>query len=441
MNAPESDDQLDGLLFEAFAAEAPRPDFFDWERTHSEAVDELKAAACLPTEIKPVSHFPLEMGIWIMNSRYARVTVMATALAVVVVFAGWLCGDGVGPTANGPPDEELAPRPAQKIAWNQIDTTPVLTESSGSIVHMRLESIGVRVARASAVVRAEMMALTESQQLVCKVTRVIYGRVPGDVLHLDGLRDGDLAQTRARLRAELGRAPTDAEVTAELPKATSFGIGRKVILFLDQGWKSDEPLVCRYQGMIYDVPPRHSLDKTEKEIIDTIRSGSYLSPDINPADLGAYLRSCESVVRATLTKIGDRSTWWTVEAVLHLGSSRMGGRRAPEQQPPPPTIAVGSDAWRLRAESIANYRAARQEGSSATPQEIEQEYDRLMGSELQTGRQAILFIRSQKEAGEKSPFKLIGIFHDDPGNGKPIDQTDAKIREEIEKDDWRAAYL
>ena len=60
-----------------------------------------------------------------------------------------------------------------------------------------------------------------------------------------------------------------------------------------------------------------------------------------------------------------------------------------------------------------------------------------MENELRIGLQAILFIRSQEGAGEKSTFKLIGILRDDPANGKPIDQTDAKIREEIKKDDWR----
>ena len=373
-----------------------------------------------------------------MNSRYARVTVMAAALAVVAVSVSWLCGDGVGPTANGPGDEELLSRPAQETVWNQIDTTPVLTERSAPAVHMNFPPLSERVARASAVVRAEMTALTESQQLVCKVSRVIYGRVPGDVLHVDGLAAG----ARARLRAQLGRKPTDAEVAAAFAKTDNFEIGRKVILFLEQGCRPDEPLACRYQGMTYDVPPKHPLDKTEKEIVETIRSGSYLSPDINPANLGPYLRASESVVRAELTKIGRKSASWKVEAVLHLGSPGKGGQRDPQQQPPPATIAVGLDTWQLRAESIANYRAARQGKSAATPQEIKEEYDRLVGSELRTGRQAILFIRSREDAGEKSTFKLIGILQDDPAGGKPIDRTDAKIREEIKKDDWRTTiYL
>ena len=442
MNVPRSDDPLDGLLFEVFAAETPRPDFSKWEQTHTEAVDELKRVACEPAKIGSVNLLPLRIGVWIMGNRYARVTVMAAALAVVAAFVSWLCGDGVGPTANGPGGEELLRRPAEETAWNQIDTTPVLTESSGRTVPMRREPLEIRVARASAVIRAEMMAVTESQQLVCKVTRVIYGRVPGDVLHIDGWREVDFARNRARLRAKLGRKPTDAEVTAEITKTTGFEIGRKVILFLDQGWKPGEPLVCRYQGMIYDVPPRRLLEETEKEIVETIRSGSYLSPDINPADLGPYLRACESVVRAKLTQIGKTSASWKVEAVLHVGLPSKGGERDPEQEPPPATIAVGLDTWRLRAEAIANYRAAQQGKSSATPQEVKKEYDRLVGSELRIGLQAILFIRSQESAGEKSTFKLIGILRDDPGNRNPIDRTDAKIREEIKKDDWRTTiYL
>ncbi len=383
-----------------------------------------------------------------MSNRYAKVAVMAAALAVVAVSLSWLRGDGVGPTANGPGDEGLLPRPAQETAWNQIDTTPVLTGSSAGTVHLREPPLEMQVAKASAVVRAETMALTESQQLVYKVARVIYGRLPGDVLHID--TRGDMEATRIDLRAKLGRKPTDAEVTAEFSRAISSDIGREGILFLDQGrkpdddqgWKPGEPLVYRcLSGIRGDDPPGHRLEKAEKEIGEIIRSGSYLSPNISPEDLGPYLRACESVVRARLTKIGKRSALWKVEAGLHVGSPSKGGEPDPQQQPPPATIAVALDTWRLRAESIANDRALQQGKSSATPQEVKKEYDRLVGSELQVGAEAILFIKSQEDAGEQSTFKLIGILHDDPGNGKPIDQTDAAIREEIMKGDWRAIHL
>jgi len=362
---------------------------------------------------------------------------MAAALAVVAVFVGWLCGDGVGPTANGPGGEELPRRSAEGIAWSQIDTTPLLTQSSGGTRHFRFPSLSEQVARASAIVRAEMMEVNESQQLVCKVTRVIYGRVPGDVLHVDGWGKYESGRTRT-VRKVMKRRPNDAERMAEILTITGFKAGRRVILFLEQGWKPDEPLACRHQGILYDRPPRHPLEEPEKEIVEAIRSGSYLSPDIEPAALGPYLRACESVVRAELTKISERSTLWQVEAVFHLGSPSKGGERDPEQQTPPATIAVRLDTWRLRAESITNYRATQQGKPSATPQEVKKEYDRLMENELRIGLQAILFIRSQENAAEKSIFKLIGILRDDPANGKPIDRTDAKIREEIKKDDWRS---
>ncbi len=60
---------------------------------------------------------------------------------------------------------------------------------------------------------------------------------------------------------------------------------------------------------------------------------------------------------------------------------------------------------------------------------------------MKVAAEAILFIKSQDDAGEQSAFKLIGILHDDPGNGKPIDQTDTEIRQEIKKGDWRAIHL
>jgi hypothetical protein len=374
-----------------------------------------------------------------MSNRYAKVTVMAAALAVVAVSLSWLRGDGVGPTANGPGDEELLRRPAQETAWNQIDTTPVLTESSGGTMHLGALTLEMQVARASAVVRVEMMALTESQ-LVCKVTRVIYGRVPGDVLHIEGLPGAGHARAHLQ-RKDRDRKLTGAQIKAEILRMSGFEIGRKAIVFLDQGWKPNEPLVCGCRGMICDGPQANLLEKMEKKIVETVGSGSYLSPSIRPGGLGPYLRACESVVRARLTKIGKRSAVWKVEAVLHVGSPSRGGEPDPQQQPPPATIAVALDTWRLRAESITNYRAAQQGKSSATPQEVKKEYDRLVGSELQVGAEAILFIKSQEDAGQQSTFKLVGILHDDPDNGKPIGQTDAKIRQEIKKGDWRAIYL
>jgi hypothetical protein len=307
----------------------------------------------------------------------------------------------------------------------------------------------MQVVGASAVVRVEMMALTESQ-LVCKVTRVIYGRVPGDVLHIEGLPGAGHARAHLQ-RKDRDRKLTGAQIKAEILRMSGFEIGRKAIVFLDQGWKPNEPLVCGYRGMICDGPQANLLEKMEKKIVETVGSGSYLSPTITPGGLGPYLRACESVVRARLTKIGKRSALWKVEAVLHVGSPSKGnvgrimwygkGETARDPQPPPATIAVALDTWRLRAESITNYRALQQGKSSATPQEVKKEYDRLVGSELQVGAEAILLIKFQEDAGEQSTFKLIGILHDDPGNGKPIDQTDAKIRQEIKKGDWRAIYL
>ncbi len=373
-----------------------------------------------------------------MSNRYARVAVLAAALALVAVFVGWLSGDGVRPTANGPNAEGPPPSPVRGIAWEQIDTTAALTNSSGGTLRMNWPPLSERVASASAIVRAEMISLTESQQLVCKVERVIYGRVPGDVLHVEGLTAG----TQAKLWSQLGRKPTDAEVAAEFPKTDRFKAGRQVIMYLEQGWKPDDPLAFRSHGTTYHVPPNRPLDEAERKIVETVRSGSFLSPRISPAALGPYLRASESVVRAELTKIGKRSASWKVEAVLHVGSPDKGGHRAPGQRPPPARIAVGLDTWRLRAESSAYYRALTQEKSSATERETKEEYDRLVGSELWIGLQAILFVRSTKDVGEKSTFKLIGILPDDPGNGKPIDQTEAKIREVIEKGEWRSTiYL
>jgi len=374
-----------------------------------------------------------------MSNRYAKVAVMAAALAVVAVSLSWLRGDGVGPTANGPGDEELVRRPAREIAWNQIDTTPVLTASSAATGRRGGPSREIQVARASAVVRAKTMALTESQQLAYKVIRVIYGRVPGDVLHVDSR--GNLKITRIRLRDKLGREPTETEVAAEFSKDFGSDIGREAILFLDPGRKPDEPLVydC-LGGIIGDDPPGDRLQKAEKEISEIIRTGAYLSPNIDPVHLGPYLRACQSVVRATLTKIGKRSATWKVDAVLHVGSPSKGGEPDPQQQPPPATIAVALDTWRLRAESIANHRARQQGKSSAAPQEVEKEYDRLVGSELKVGAEAILFIKSREDAGQPSTFKLIGILHDDPGNDQPIDRTDAEIRQQIKQRVWRERY-
>ena len=205
----------------------------------------------------------------------------------------------------------------------------------------------------------------------------------------------------------------------------------------------------RYQGLSHDVPPKYPLDDYEKRIVEVIKTGAHLTPRLTPGGLGPYIRASDKVVRARLTKIGDVSTEWRVAGVLQAAPPRVGGS---EEQAPrkervevhtertPTVITVRLDTWRLRAESVINYRAAQDPTQASTETEVQKELTRLVNAELAPGQEAILFIRPAEKAQGKATYKLVGILRGDRDKPKHIDQLDKRIREIIEKGEHRNLY-
>ena len=113
----------------------------------------------------------------------------------------------------------------------------------------------------------------------------------------------------------------------------------------------------------------------------------------------------------------------------------------------PTAITVRLDTWRLRAESVINYRAAQDptqascSASSPTETEVQKEFTRLVNAELAVGQDAILFIKPAEKAQGKATYKLVGILRGDRDKPKHIDQLDKRIREIIEKGEHRNLYL
>lgn len=334
--------------------------------------------------------------------------------------------------ARPPAADDMAAQPDR--TWPGITRRGVRTTASRARL-TPAAYLADKVSQASAVVRGQMMKLTDTH-LVCKVTRLIYGRNPGDLVHVPlSLSEARTATARRSLERRLHREPTDAEVKAYL--LSFFKVGREVILVLGQGRQTEAGVECpclirwSVSNPQSRPVPREYLDRREKEIFELVKSGKYLVPGPMPL----RIRASERVVRAKLTKIGQRSTDWQITRVLHVRPAAPGlaaiapaegqGTQA-QNQGPPATITL--DTWRLRAEAIVRYRAAREPGQASTEKKIQEEFARLVGAELALGREAILFLGPKESAGGKGACKLIGILHGDSDDPDRIEQLEKQVR-------------
>jgi len=297
----------------------------------------------------------------------------------------------------------------------------------------------------SAVVRAKMLSL-ENNVLDCEVIRVIYGRVSGKVVRVAATDTEESVRNLLRQRARESKKevlePSAAEVRAAVVQENRFVVGREVILILRRPLEGTNPAVWLPGGMSRDFP-EHPLDKQEKEIVEEIKTGAYLRPDtltgkLEAYELGPYTVRSERVVRARLVKIGETSAQWQVSGVLCVAPppGQEPGRAPAANHPAkvlqaekPATISVDLATWRLRAETIARYRAAQQPGTAVKEEDIQVEYARLLKDELPPGREAILFIRPRKKPEDETVYKLIGILYGDADKANRLDQFDKAIRE------------
>ncbi|MGA2066708.1 MAG: hypothetical protein ABSG86_17155 [Thermoguttaceae bacterium] len=324
-----------------------------------------------------------------------------------------------------------------------LDTNP--NSGISESVSARVEPPAMRFA-VSTVVRAKMLSL-ENNVLDCEVIRVIYGRVSGKAVRVAATDTEESVRNLLRQRARESKKevlePSAAEVRAAVVRENRFVVGREVILILRRPLEGTNPAVWLPGGMSWGHPPERPLDKQEKEVVEEIKTGAYLRPDtltgkLEAYELGPYTVRSERVVRARLVKIGETSAQWQVSGVLCVapppgqspGSAPAGNHPAKAlQAEKPATICVDLATWRLRAETIARYRAAQQPGTAVKEEDVQVEYTRLLKDELPLGREAILFIRPREKPEDGTAYKLIGILYGDADKANRLDQFDKAIRE------------
>jgi hypothetical protein len=305
------------------------------------------------------------------------------------------------------------------------------------------------VQEASAIVRVKMLALKDDV-LEYEVIRVIYGHADGKVLHVRShMNDQDVRnwlRQGARESKKEVREPSAEEVRAEAVRQNYFKVGREVIVFLMGGPQGTNPAVWLSLAGCYDSP-HFPLDNFEKAIVDVIKTGTHLRPDITPPREGMCrllpcIRSSERVVRARLVKVGETSAQWQVSGLLYVappprqrpGSAPAGNGPAEAVQPEKPaTISVELATWRARAETIVRYRVAQQPGTAVKEEDIQVEFTRLLKDELTPERGAILFIRPREKPGDGAVYMLLGIAYGDPDKANSLDQHEKAIRKVIAK--------
>jgi len=459
MIALPEDQKIDALLSRVFGGRPPQADFSSWREQHPDAVAMLLSRAATARETGAARVSAGEPRTWLAGRRLRFALLSAAALAATLAFvwAGWLhyAGGRAGAIAEKQESDEMPPsaqdaRPdaAREILTERVREMPpsardareearrlakwpwpgqILMERAREhtrTVLARFPPDWMRVAESSAIVRVMATAKT-GNTLVCRPIRVIYGRIPDEPLVIERFR----------------------------PVEQDFKTDREVIVYLAGYRQGDGTMGLRSNGMTLDVPDKYPLDRHEQDLISVIAGGSFLFlPSISPDDLSSFVERSDIILRARLTKVGEESSEWEVAGdVLRIvppgrdGAARAKNKDLQQSQevPVPATVAVSLDPWRLRAESIVRYRAARQPGQSFAREEVRKEFARLVRGELQAGREAVLLLRSPEHGKEKGAYEPVGILREDPAHPKRLDQAIAVIRDIVgqgSEGSWRSRF-
>jgi hypothetical protein len=417
------------------------------------------------------------------SRQIAAVACTAAVACLVVAIGVWMVGDDhepvhVASTSSGqstPQNGEedlgtLAARPFEHGRGEaegtgevdtdygeRVETVPVLPDwaSPGERQYGR-PPMSITVARSSAIARCTIVKMPEEGNegfALCKVDRVIYGKLPEEQIRLY-LSHARLGATRVFF---LSAIPPEAD--AEVDYSIN-GCG---------------PI---------DVGEVHEL---EQEVAEVVESGDHLTPpDLSGYHLGMYIRASTRIVRAKLRKVGTSAAEWKVLDELEFqpfseadgrgmqivdvttGQGLHGGEPAEGTAEPRPTepdiVRVGLAAWRLRAETVAGYRAAHEpigelamdgpEGGPVTgaeasvtgqadvhefsgrptEKEIQQACDRLVADELKVGTKAILLLRPAEEA---NTYNVVGNFFADPERPEHLDHAWKTIKRIVDSGEYK----
>ena len=306
---------------------------------------------------------------------------------------------------------------------------PVEASASGGRtfgVCLRRIRLSEQLSGASAVVRARMVATEDNNHIIVyRITKLIYGRFPGKTLRQwDHFAGGE--------------------------GATNFEEGKEVTLFVGRIQRKDATVIC---GIHFGA-----LDEHDKRILEIVKSGTHLLPGKGPHDLVSYIRSSQRVVRAKLVKLDDVGSHWDVSETVCSSSKSSSGRPVWRVVPrnaitstgekEDPRITLSMTPWRLRAEAIVRAQAAQQAYTppqqtdpKQTEKQIQEEFNRLVSTDLKIGRDAILFIRPNDDPTEKARYWPAFVFPADPDNRGYLDQLAKKVRGIIERGEHEVINL
>ena len=217
-----------------------------------------------------------------------------------------------------------------------------------------------------------------------------------------------------------------------------FKEGREVTLSVYREYK-------RKDGTVHCGIHFGAGDENDKRILEIVKSGTHLLPGKGPHHLPFYIRHSQLIVRAKLVKRDDvASHWWDVSETVCSRSkdssgtpfwrelSRNAVADAKEDQP---KITVSMTPWWLRAEAIVRAQAIEQTDPKQTKKRIQEEFNRLVSTDLKIAREAILFLRPNDDPAEKALYSPAFVFPEDPDDPGYLDQLDTKIRGIIERDE------
>ena len=346
----------------------------------------------------------------------------------------------------------------------RVETGPILPDwaaRGGTQYGWPLPSI--QVARSSAIARCTIVEMPKEGKEgigLCKVDRVIYGRLPEKQIRLY-LSHARLGATRVFY---LTAIPPEANADVDY---SVYGCG---------------PI---------DVGKVH---EREQEVVEIVAGGDHLTPpDLSGYHLGMYIRASGRIVRAKLRKVAKSAAEWKVLDELKFepfceadapgmrdvalkvadataGQGPRGGEPAVGAAQPRPLepgiVHVGLATWRLRAETVAGYRAAHEpmeaiamdgpvgrpvggpdlatgrtgrrdaheSSGRPTKKEIQREFDRLVNGELKVGTEAILVLRPGEDA---NTYSLVGHFFADTKNRGHLDHAWKAIKRVLDSGEYK----
>ncbi len=362
----------------------------------------------------------------------------AHALVAGLDALGFVAGNVPESRGNNPPVPEahlhgfVPEAHARGLQGTSPGVLPLLPPWTrhGAMHHGR-DPMSIQVAKASLIARCKIVEILEESNsgfagwglCKCKVERVIYGKLPGK------------------------------QIGAYL-NYTHSPVGTSHVFFLFTIPPEANAEVKYFVSGGVDADEMHEF---EQEVVEIVERGDHLTPpNLSSYHLGMYIRASSRIVRAKLRKVGTSAAEWEVLDELEfqpLSEAEAKGmnvadavgtqgshdgkpvERAAQPRPTEPgVVRVGLGTWRLRAETVARFRAYRDAKRACTEEEIQKQFDRLVTAELKPGTEAILLLRAPKGA---DTYNLVGNFLPDPKDPGRVDKAWKALTKTIASDEYK----